>query len=55
MAIARLVQLQKKFMANPEFALAYQKKIRDLHTLNFTEIVDDNTELGNITHYLAHK
>ena len=31
MAIAPMVQLQRKFMANPEFTLAYQKKVRELH------------------------
>ena len=50
----RLDQLRRKFMANPEYGIAYNAKIQELHKLQFIEQVKQDTPLGDITHYLSH-
>ena len=53
-AFRRMQQLQRKFMANPNYGKAYESKINELLTMNFIEEVVPGVELGDITHYLAH-
>ena len=54
LATSRMQQLQRRFMAHPEYGKAYEAKIEELHKHDFVEIVNQDSVQGDTIHYLAH-